>query len=298
MLKYLIPALFLVLFLPVQSYAKVQVLEHHDQKIVKASADLVLVRNYSSIISLIKEQEDLYEKIVEASYNKDIKNFDTVLQFIQDCPEGYHGPGYEAIFKAMEQSGHLWSSAGFKLAYAISQYDSEWPLAKQFPDVIYKLYFYHNGNCLLKNLEFNEYYYAAVSYYAYDKNRRRNFCWVKGSYDKDSVYDIRVVTDDIFTIRNVKVDEYLYAEEALYAHSTERRRVFTFRVKPIRPTGSEWKFEPQPETQNIIKIRNTRYNELLYADRDVKYNKNRREVFTERIIGHAEERWTLWSLEC
>lgn len=297
MLKYLIFALFLVLQ-PFQSSARVDLIEQQDHIIVKNSANLVLTGNYSSIISLIENQEHLFERVIETSYESDIKNFDNVLKFIQDCPETYQASGYEAIFKAMERSGHLWTRQGFKLAYAISRFDSDWPLADKFPETIYKLYFFHNGNCLLKNLEFNKYYYAAVAHYAYDKRRRRNFCWIKGTYSKDAVYDVRVVADDVFTLRNAYVDEYLYAEEALYAHSTERRRVFTFRVKPVRPVGSEWKFEPQPDGQNVIKIRNTRYNELLFADRDVKYNKNRREVFTERINGHAGERWTLWSLEC
>lgn len=297
MLKYLIFALFLVL-LPFQIVARVDQIEQHDQTIVENSANLVQNGNCSSIVKLIEEQGQYFERIIESSYGSDIKSFDNVLNFIKDCPEAYQASGYEAIFTAMEQSGHLWSSQGFKLAFAISRFDADWPLANRFPETIYKLYFFPTGNCYLKNDRVAEYYYAAVSAFALDSYRRRNFCWTKKTKSKESIYDVRIVTNDVFTFRNTYMDEYLYAAEANYAHSIEKRRVFTWRKKPTRPVGSEWKFEPQPNGQNIIKIRNTHYNELLFADGDVLYNKERREVFTDRTKDNVYPTWTLWKLEC
>lgn len=281
MVKYLICALFLV-FMPLNGQARTE----------------QLGKRCSSILSLVKGQESLLEDIIAESYKSSPHSFETILSFIRDCPKEYQTAGYGSLLKSMQKNNRVWSNEGLKLAFAISRSDADSALASEFPQTIQQLYFNNTSpNCLLKNMEFHEYYYAADSYYGYDKRRRNNFCWTAGASSTKSVYDVRVVADDVFTLRNTYYNEYLYAEEAEFSHSTERRRVFSFRKTPTRPVGSEWKFEPLTE-ENVFQIRNTRFNEVLYADGDVMYDSSRREVFTERLNGHAVDKWSHWSLEC
>lgn len=95
----------------------------------------------------------------------------------------------------------------------------------------------------IRNIETEEYLYAATNDYKHDKDRRRVFTWKeKTECELQCYWDIQVVGRDddgknFFSIENIEFREFLYAADGIM-QDAERRHVFT------------WIHDPDQEVEN------------------------------------------------
>lgn len=263
--------------------------------IVEKLSKIVLSHNFSSIIDSIDALHPYLPSVIKAAYNNNLSNIKTILDFIKSCPKFKQLPLLETLLDEMYENDHVWSEEGFKLADILSELDRNTTLVDRFPSSMISLYF-REGYCKIKSVHFNEYFYAADQFFAFDKWRRNTFTYTKQTSDGKMVFDIRKVRENIFTLRSEKYNEFLYAEEDNYAHSAQRRRIFTYRSGV--PGNREWEVKPKAHKPNIFYLRNVRFNELLFADPNILHNKQRRNTFTERVTDFAVETTKHWYLEC
>lgn len=113
----------------------------------------------------------------------------------------------------------------------------------------------NDGHYHIKNVKFDEYIYAAGSYFQYDAERRRTFTWRQRVVVTQSVWRIEPNGDDCH-IKNNFFGEYLYPEDKHFAYDHDRRRVFTWIANDSLPTGN-WRIE---DCSNARRRRGTNQN--------------------------------------
>ncbi|MFT4327658.1 MAG: ankyrin repeat domain-containing protein [Wolbachia pipientis] len=100
---------------------------------------------------------------------------------------------------------------------------------------------YGDGYSIM-NVEFNEYLYAAIDDFNFDKDRRKAFTWIPGGKDEQSLWRLEYFPNDgNIYMMNVEFYEYLYAAD-YGKYDDNRRRVFTW-IPGGYPTKGAWRIE-------------------------------------------------------
>ncbi|WP_353287768.1 ankyrin repeat domain-containing protein [Wolbachia endosymbiont (group B) of Gerris lacustris] len=256
-----------------------------------------MLRNrYSSVNELANEiyksDGKLFDDIIKGVINEVYGRVDTkeILSYVRSHNNVDQSiSGYVAVFDAMQRNGDLNNSAIFKLAYSIkeatsfdkySSLDSEKRsdlkrLKSKLPESVKNIVF--ASKVCIKNIDHNEYLYAASNYLSYDDDRRRVFTWIpKDEKDDKFRWEIKLDGDD-YSIMNVEFNEYLYGAVDYFNYDNERRKVFTW-IPGGRVGRDTWKIEPIGSSCYIM---NVELNEYLYAAVDhFNYDDERRRVFT------------------
>ena len=146
-----------------------------------------------------------------------------------------------------------------------------------------------------KNVEFDEYLYAAVDYFEYDKDRRRVFTYIPKTKDEQMPWRIELGPDsNSVYIKNVKFGEYLYSSMGTF--DKDRRKVFTWIRDNEKNDQDLWKIEPHISTKSDgIYVTNVHFNEDLYPNIG-SYDRERRYVFTW-VEDLERNEQTLWKAE-
>ncbi len=258
--------------------------------------DGMLRNRYSSVNELANEiyksDGKLFDDIIKGVINEVYGRVDTkeILSYVRSHNNVDQSiSGYVAVFDAMQRNGDLNNSAIFKLAYSIkeatsfdkySSLDSEKRsdlkrLKSKLPESVKNIVF--ASKVCIKNIDHNEYLYAASNYLSYDDDRRRVFTWIpKDEKDDKFRWEIKLDGDD-YSIMNVEFNEYLYGAVDYFNYDNERRKVFTW-IPGGRVGRDTWKIEPIGSSCYIM---NVELNEYLYAAVDhFNYDDERRRVFT------------------
>ncbi|WP_265027614.1 ankyrin repeat domain-containing protein [Wolbachia endosymbiont (group B) of Chorthippus parallelus] len=258
--------------------------------------DGMLRNRYSSVNELANEiyksDGKLFDDIIKGVINEVYGRVDTkeILSYVRSHNNvDQRISGYVAVFDAMQRNGDLNNSAIFKLAYSIkeatsfdkySSLDSEKRsdlkrLKSKLPESVKNIVF--ASKVCIKNIDHNEYLYAASNYLSYDDDRRRVFTWIPKDEKNDKFrWEIKLDGDD-YSIMNVEFNEYLYGAVDYFNYDNERRKVFTW-IPGGRVGRDTWKIEPIGSSCYIM---NVELNEYLYAAVDhFNYDDERRRVFT------------------
>ncbi|OAB79342.1 hypothetical protein WSTR_05300 [Wolbachia endosymbiont of Laodelphax striatellus] len=241
---------------------------------------------------IYKSDGKLFDDIIKTVINDVYGRIDTkkILSFVHN--HGYIAQrilGYIAVFDTMQRNNDLNNGAVFKLAYYVKEVmemknysdvnqedrSNLEKLKGRLPESVRNAVF--ASEVCIKNIDHNEYLYAASSYFNYDDNRRKVFTWIPRDEKSDKFkWKIEPYGND-YSIMNVEFNEYLYAASNDLNYDNNRRRVFTW-IPGTKDSQSVWKIEPY---DNNVYIMNVDFKEYLYAASSYfNYDDNRGRVFT------------------
>lgn len=213
--------------------------------------------------------------------------------------------GILATYEALKKSNFSNSDSVFALALSIKKlkdddgYNKKLPLKirddietikHMIPECARNVVF--AAKTCIKSTKFNEYLYAPKGF-NYDKQRRRVFTWIPGNKgEEDQESWIFEPSDGNFYIKNVAVNEYLYAAIGL-DFDKDRRRVLTWIPGGREEKGQEyWKLEI---IRDVCYIKSVKYDEYLYPIIGLNYDESRRQVATWKPKGCDDQ--CLWKIE-
>ncbi|WP_264705646.1 ankyrin repeat domain-containing protein [Wolbachia endosymbiont (group A) of Gymnosoma rotundatum] len=139
-----------------------------------------------------------------------------------------------AVFSSKVCIKNLYQNEYLYAASSDFNYDDErrrvftWiPVDKKDGKFKWKIEPYGDGYSIM-NVEFNEYLYAAIDDFNFDKDRRKAFTWIPGGKDEQSLWRLEYFPNsgNIYMM-NVEFNEYLYAAD-YGKYDDNRRRVFTW----------------------------------------------------------------------
>lgn len=166
----------------------------------------------------------------------------------------------------------------------------------------------HGRNCLIRNRQYPEYFYAAGDWLQeLSIDERLSLSWLPGWFDDECYWDIEHVERDAasqYRIKSTKFSEYLYGARNLWHHDIpDNRYVFTWRKrKDACEEQCLWIFKIIKTNKNKVyfAIQNSDSREYLYAS-DVTFETNSRYVFTKKHESLIEIRDYLeaqWIIDC
>ncbi|WP_419198635.1 ankyrin repeat domain-containing protein [Wolbachia endosymbiont of Rhagoletis cingulata] len=274
----------------------VEKLKYSIKNVVKEKLkDGMLHDRYGSVNTLANDiynfDQRLFNNTIKGVINDVYGKVDT--KKILSCVESHNDVsqrilGYVAVFNAMQRNNDLNNDAVFKLAYYVKEVmemknysdvnqedrSNLEKLKGRLPESVRNAVF--ASEVCIKNIDHNEYLYAANSCFNYDSNRRRVFTWISKD-EKNDKFRWKIKPDgDNFNIVNAEFNENLYAASDYFNYDNDRRMVFTW-VSGGGVARDVWMIKPDG---NNCSIMNVKLKEHLYAADYAKYDNDRRRVFT------------------
>lgn len=166
-----------------------------------------------------------------------------------------------------------------------------------------------SGNkCTITNRAFNESLYATACACVenYNKERRHVFTWIPGGCGDECNWKIETIHTNCgykFKLKNLNLDEYFYAATDDLKYDKERRNVFSWIPKTTCDNQCYWEIKSLNNGTGYVTIKNTEYNEYLYAAAaDLKYDCHRRRVFTWKYsdddVANGLDWQSHWNIRC
>jgi hypothetical protein len=100
---------------------------------------------------------------------------------------------------------------------------------------------------LIRNIQFNEYMYAAIDKYKYDSSRRRVFTWRPGTFDDDCKWKVEIVSDSEIMLKTWNYNEYFYSGADNLRKDGYRRNVFTWGGSSACDSTCVWRLSSEGE---------------------------------------------------